>query len=75
MIQINVAGMSCQHCVKSVTAALTAVDPLANVSVDLPTGTVRVESTAPLASLTDAIADAGYEVVAATTANRGRDAH
>jgi copper chaperone len=66
MIQINVAGMSCQHCVNSVTAALTAVDPLAKVSVDLPAGTVRVDSTAPASSLTDAITDAGYEVIAAT---------
>jgi copper chaperone len=66
MIQINVAGMSCQHCVKSVTAALTAVDPLATVSIDLPAGKVSVDSTAPVGRLTDAISDAGYEVIATT---------
>lgn len=58
-------GMTCNHCVMSVTRALVGVDHVTGVAVDLPTGTVTVESDAPL-NTEDAIAaikTAGYEAV------------
>ncbi|WP_460465424.1 heavy-metal-associated domain-containing protein [Arthrobacter pigmenti] len=62
-------GMTCGHCVSSVTEELEEVDGVTNVSVDLvPSGTstVTVDADSSLDStlLSAAIADAGYEVVA-----------
>ncbi|EXI72516.1 MAG TPA: cation transporter [Candidatus Accumulibacter phosphatis] len=61
---INVSGMSCQGCVKSVTAALTAVAGVEQVEVSLPSGQAMVgydSSLVSLAELTDAIEVAGFE--------------
>jgi copper chaperone CopZ len=58
-------GMTCQHCVASVTKELTDLAHVTAVSVDLPTGTVTVESDAPV-SAADAIAaieKAGYSAI------------
>ena len=59
-----VAGMSCQHCVVSVTEEVLAVEGVAGVSVDLPGHAVKVVGD----GFTDeavkaAVAEAGYEVV------------
>lgn len=35
MKKVEVNGMSCQHCAKSVTDALSKIDGISNVSVDL----------------------------------------
>jgi copper chaperone len=37
--KFNVTGMSCGHCVSTVQNAVQAVDPEAQVTVDLETGT------------------------------------
>jgi copper chaperone len=47
--------------VKSVTAAVQALDPAARVDVDLAQGVVQVESGQPAAALAQAIGEAGYE--------------
>lgn len=60
--QLQVKGMSCQHCVKAVTKAIQAQDPDATVSVDLPQGTVTVQTTLSHAAASQAISDEGYEV-------------
>jgi copper chaperone len=62
---IKVKGMSCQHCVMSVTKALGQLDGVKNVQVDLAKGEVRFENTKEVASnrIEKAISDAGYEVV------------
>ena len=41
-IHLEVQGMSCGGCVKSVTAALTPLPGFSSVEVDLPTGHVKV---------------------------------
>ena len=41
MIELKVAGMTCQHCVRAVTQAIQAEDPRAAVQVDLAAGPVR----------------------------------
>jgi copper chaperone len=41
-ITINVQGMSCDHCVKAVTAAAKGVSGVTNVKVDLKAGTAQV---------------------------------
>ncbi|MDP9899674.1 heavy-metal-associated domain-containing protein [Variovorax ginsengisoli] len=59
--KFEVTGMSCGHCANAVTDAVQAVDPQAQVSVDLPTGTVDVQSTQPRHELIAAIVQAGYQ--------------
>lgn len=63
MIQFNVEGMSCQHCVAAVTRAIHEHDAAAQVQVDLQAGRVSVESSQPADVLKAAIDDAGYTVV------------
>jgi len=62
---IKVKGMSCQHCVMSVTKALGQLEGIKNVQVDLAKGEVRFDNTKEVASnrIEKAISDAGYEVV------------
>lgn len=61
----TVTGMTCGHCVSSVTEELTALDGVAKVDVDLPTGAVTVTSAAPLQTeaVREAVTEAGYELV------------
>ena len=40
---LKVPDISCDHCVRSVTEALTPVDGVRQVSVDIPTKQVTVE--------------------------------
>lgn len=59
-------GMTCQHCVASVTKEVSDIPHVTSVAVDLPTGTVTVDSDAPL-SVEDVIAaidKAGYPATA-----------
>ena len=61
---IDVSGMSCEKCVKSVTAALTAVAGVEQVEVSLQSGQAAVScdpSLASLGRLTEAIEAAGFE--------------
>jgi copper chaperone len=61
----TVTGMSCGHCVFSVTNAVTAIDGVTDVAVDLDRGRVAVTSSRPID--TDAVATAieaaGYAVI------------
>jgi len=63
-----VEGMTCGHCVSSVTEELTEVDGVTSVNVDLASGlpsTVSVTSDAPLddATVSAAVEEAGYTLV------------
>ena len=62
---MKVKGMSCQHCVMSVTKALSQLEGVKNVQVDLAKGEVRFDNTKGVASdsIEKAIGDAGYQVV------------
>jgi copper chaperone len=60
MIELRVEGMTCGHCVSAVTRAVKAVDPAAEVQVDLGTGKVRVDSRSSADTVGKAIAEAGY---------------
>ncbi|HLT25842.1 MAG TPA: cation transporter [Zeimonas sp.] len=61
MTTFDVKGMTCGHCAQAVTKAVREIDAQARVEVDLASGTVRVESTRPPASIEQAIEEAGYE--------------
>lgn len=66
MLELKVEGMSCGHCVQSVTKAVQGVHPAAKVVVDLQSQRVTIESDAEASSITAAIEEAGYEVVGLT---------
>lgn len=65
MLRFNVDGMSCDHCVRSVTKAIQSVDSRAEVKIDLAAKTVEVQTGADRQAVSKAITDAGYGVVAA----------
>ena len=60
MIEFQIPAMSCGHCVQAVTEAVKTADPAAELSVDLPTKTVRVQTTADRQVLIEQLSEAGY---------------
>lgn len=65
-VVLNVEGMSCQHCVKAVTDAVSALEGVSEVLVSLESKTAAVEydeSVVSLESIKDAIEEEGYDVV------------
>jgi copper chaperone CopZ len=61
----TVTGMTCGHCVASVTEEVQEIPGVEDVSVDLPTGAVSITSTAPLeeSAVRAAVEEAGYRLV------------
>jgi copper chaperone len=64
MYELQVEGMTCGGCVRSVTKSVQSVDSNARVDVDLQGKKVRVDTGASLEAVRSAISDAGYEVTA-----------
>ena len=62
MPSIRIKGMSCGHCVASVTEALRKIEGVSAVAVDLATGTASFEAAADFdrATLIKAIRDLGF---------------
>ena len=60
MLEFNVEGMNCGHCVSRVTKAVMHADPAARVEVDLATQKVHVETREDRATVAAALTDAGY---------------
>lgn len=60
MQHIAIPEMTCGHCVKTITKAVQSVDAAAQVQADLATHSIGVTSSASAASLSAAIAAAGY---------------
>ncbi len=61
MTEFLVEGMSCAHCVNSVTEAIHSLDPAASVDVNLGTKLVRIHSDLDRFLLSTALRDAGYD--------------
>jgi copper ion binding protein len=59
-----VTGMTCEHCVNSVTEEVGKIDGVESVAVDLPTGAVTVVSASVLSedAVRAAVDEAGYQV-------------
>lgn len=64
MLRLKVEGMGCGHCVGAVTRAVQALDPAAEVRVDLQAGTVEAQTRADPAAVSRAITAAGYSAQA-----------
>jgi copper chaperone len=60
----TVTGMTCSHCVASVSEEVGALDGVTDVAVDLPTGAVTVTSAEPIdeARVRAAVEEAGYQL-------------
>lgn len=61
----SVKGMTCEHCVRSVTEEVSEVPGVSAVDVDLASGRVTVSSEQPVddRAVRAAVSEAGYEVV------------
>ncbi len=57
----SVKGMTCDHCVHSVTEAAQGVAGVRAVKVELAAGTARVEGDFDEAKIIEAIKEEGYE--------------
>ncbi|TQK68676.1 MULTISPECIES: heavy-metal-associated domain-containing protein [unclassified Nocardioides] len=60
----TVTGMTCGHCVASVTEEVQELAGVEGVAVDLPTGAVTITSAAPLdeSAVKAAVEEAGYQL-------------
>jgi copper chaperone len=60
----KVTGMTCGHCVASVTEEVAKLDNVTAVDVELATGTVTVQSNGPIdpVAFAAAVDEAGYQV-------------
>jgi copper chaperone len=62
----TVTGMTCGHCVASVTEEISEIAGVTDVAVELSTGAVTVTSTEPVsdADVRTAVEEAGYRLAA-----------
>ena len=60
----TVAGMTCEHCVASVTEEVSELPGVSDVRVDLASGSLSVTSDVPLAreDVEAAVTEAGYRL-------------
>ena len=65
MSTVKVKGMSCQHCVASVTKTLSEVEGITDVQVDLDKGEATFNEQNPVDEqiIKDAITKIGFEVI------------
>ena len=62
--QVTVGGMTCQHCVMSVTEEISEIDGVSAVDVELDSGAVTVLADREIgrAEIAAAVTEAGYEL-------------
>jgi copper chaperone len=60
ILDLSLPGMTCQGCVRGVTASIKALGSDAEVKADLTTHSVHVRTTAPEPEIREAMADGGY---------------
>ncbi len=65
MIEWHIPTMTCGHCAGVVTKTVKAADPQAQVTIDLATRTVRLETAQDTSALSRALSQEGYAPVAA----------
>lgn len=60
--ELEVEGMSCEGCVKSITNALKELDSNLQISVSLKSKSVCIQTTSEKQSIVNVIEDAGFSV-------------
>jgi copper chaperone len=65
MTTIKIKGMTCNHCVMAVTKALSEIEGIQDVAVDLSKGEATFQEVQPvdISVVKEGIRKAGYEVV------------
>ena len=63
MTTIMIKGMSCQHCVASVSKALEALAGISNVQIDLAKGEATFEGKVAIETVKEAITKIGFEII------------
>lgn len=63
MTTIKIKGMSCQHCVGSVSKALEEIAGISNVRIDLAKGEATFDGSADMQRVKEAITKIGFEVI------------
>lgn len=63
MYQFKVKGMSCRSCVNAISNAIKAADTQVEVSVDLPSQSVKVKSQKGIEEIGQIIEKAGFPVL------------
>ncbi|MBD1937474.1 heavy-metal-associated domain-containing protein [Microcoleus sp. FACHB-68] len=61
-LQLKVPNMACSACVKTITKAVTAIDPTAKVDADTKTKQVNIETQQSEAEVKKVMTAAGYPV-------------
>jgi len=61
-ITLYVEGMSCGHCIRAVTNAITALDGAAKVEVHLAAKRVIAQTSLPYAEVVRAVEEEGFAV-------------
>ena len=60
MLILDIPNMTCGHCVRAITQAVTAADPAAKVQADLAKRQVQVDTTASRDAVVASLTEAGY---------------
>lgn len=71
MVVLNVPDISCEHCERAITGALTPVEGVQTVAVDIPARQVRVEydeSRVGVDQMKDVLAEEEYPVASVSGA-------
>jgi copper chaperone len=65
MKTVKIKGMSCQHCVMAVTKALSGIEGIRNVKVNLEKGEASFDEVKPVeaAVIRERVKKAGYDVL------------
>ena len=63
MLHFSVENMSCGHCVRSITAALQALDPQAQVRIDLARGELDFTGQLSIEQVLETLKAQGYPAV------------
>jgi copper chaperone len=61
MLTLDIPNMTCGHCVRAITEAVTAADPAAKVQADLATHRVQIDTTADREAVVASLTEAGYQ--------------
>jgi copper chaperone len=61
MLTLDIPNMTCGHCVRAITQAVTAADPAAKVQADLAAHQVHVDTALAREAVAAVLTEAGYQ--------------
>ncbi|MBW0432092.1 copper chaperone [Leptospira yasudae] len=70
MVEFQVENMTCGSCANVISKSIKTIDPNVQVSVDVVSQTVRVDSILPENKLASLIEECGYPVSTSTVVER-----